>query len=123
MATLTHWNTVEVFDYGQTADGTFYYVMESLPGQELETLETDIGSLTTARVVHLLRQLCAALRESHSIGMLHRDIKPSNVIACERGGVYDVVKLLDFGLVHAFGGSKKSDKLTMQGTIVGSPPY
>ena len=123
MATLTHWNTVEVFDYGHTEDGTFYYVMEYLPGQNLEKLVLANGPLPPGRVVYLLRQVCRALREAHAIGLLHRDIKPSNIIACERGGTPDVVKLLDFGLVHGLGLDAEAAKLTLQGTILGSPPY
>jgi serine/threonine-protein kinase len=124
MATLTHWNTVEVFDYGHAEDGTFYYVMEYLPGLSLQELVDDYGPPEPARVVHFLRQMCAALHEAHSIGMIHRDIKPSNVLVCQRGGVHDVAKLLDFGLVQPFGlPAQEGQKLTMQGTILGSPPY
>ncbi len=123
MATLTHWNTVEVFDYGHAEDGTFYYVMEYLPGQNLDVLVERHGALPPARAVHFLRQTCRALREAHGIGLLHRDIKPSNVLACERGGVYDVAKLLDFGLVQNAGLSPAGDRLTVQGSIVGSPPF
>ena len=123
MANLTHWNTVEVFDYGRTADGTFYYVMEYLAGQNLETLVQRHGVLPPGRIIHLLRQVCLALREAHGIGLLHRDIKPSNIIACQRGGCHDVVKLLDFGLVQELGPASADMKLTMQGTILGSPPY
>ncbi len=123
MANLTHWNTVEVFDYGRTPDGTFFYVMEYLPGMNLETLVQRNGPLPPARAVHLLRQVCLALREAHAVGLLHRDIKPSNIIACERGGVVDVAKLLDFGLVQDLALGKDAEKLTMQGTILGSPPY
>jgi serine/threonine-protein kinase len=123
MAALTHWNTVEVFDYGRTDDGTFYYVMEYLPGQNLEALVAAHGPLPPGRAVHLLRQVCAALREAHGVGMLHRDVKPSNIIACARGGLHDVVKLLDFGLVQCLGAELESGKLTMQGTVLGSPPF
>jgi tRNA A-37 threonylcarbamoyl transferase component Bud32 len=124
MATLTHWNTVEVYDYGRTEDGTFYYVMEYLPGLSLQELVDLHGPLPPGRAIHFLRQLCAALREAHAIGLIHRDIKPSNVIACQRGGVNDVAKLLDFGLVQDVGGfAAGSDKLTMVGAILGSPNY
>jgi tRNA A-37 threonylcarbamoyl transferase component Bud32 len=123
MATLTHWNTVEIYDYGHADDGTFYYVMEYLPGQNLEQLVGLHGPLPPARAIHLLRQVCRALREAHGIGLLHRDIKPSNIIACERGGVFDVVKLLDFGLVQENRLGRPDDRLTQHGTIVGSPPY
>ncbi len=123
MATLTHYNTVEIYDYGHADDGTFYYVMEYLPGQNLEHLVGNHGPLPPARAIHLLRQVCRALREAHGVGLLHRDIKPSNIIACERGGVYDVVKLLDFGLVQETRLGKNDDRLTQHGTIIGSPPY
>jgi serine/threonine-protein kinase len=124
MATLTHWNTVEVYDYGRTADGTFYYVMEYLPGLSLQELVEKHGPLSPERAIHFLRQLCAALKEAHSIGLIHRDIKPSNVIACQRGGVHDVAKLLDFGLVQDRGGfAAGSSKITMLGAILGSPNY
>ncbi len=123
MATLTHPNTVEIYDYGHADDGTFYYVMEYLPGQNLEHLVNSYGPLPPERAIHLLRQVCGALREAHKIGLLHRDIKPSNIIACDRGGVFDVAKLLDFGLVHETGLGKDGDRLTQHGTVIGSPPY
>jgi len=123
MATLTHWNTVEVFDYGHADDGTFYYVMEYLPGMTLQELVERHGPLPPGRAVHFLRQICAALQEAHAVGLIHRDIKPRNVIACRRGGVYDVAKLLDFGLVQDIGLGKEASKLTVHGTVLGSPPY
>jgi serine/threonine-protein kinase len=123
MATLTHWNTVEIFDYGHAEDGTFYYVMEYLPGLGLQDLVDRFGPMPPERAVHFLRQLCSALTEAHSRSLIHRDIKPSNVIACERGGVFDVAKLLDFGLVQHRMPEGDSGKLTVQGVILGSPPY
>jgi serine/threonine-protein kinase len=123
MAALTHWNTVEIFDYGHAEDGTFYYVMEYLPGLNLEALVARDGPLPPGRAVHFLRQVCRALREAHGVGLLHRDIKPSNIIATTRGAVPDVVKLLDFGLVQGSGLEAGADRLTVQGTILGSPPY
>jgi eukaryotic-like serine/threonine-protein kinase len=123
-AKLTHWNTVEIYDYGRTEDGTFYYVMEYLPGLSLQDMVEQYGPLPPERVIHFLRQVCQALREAHGFGIIHRDIKPSNILACERGGVHDVAKLLDFGLVQCTGIRKQdANKLTMQGTIVGSPPF
>jgi serine/threonine protein kinase len=99
--------------------------MEYLPGLSLQQLVEQYGPVSPERAIHFLRQICAALQEAHSIGLTHRDIKPSNVIACERGGVHDVAKLLDFGLVHGLGPalSGNGDRLTLQGTILGSPPY
>jgi serine/threonine-protein kinase len=122
-ATLTHWNTVEIFDYGHAEDGTFYYVMEYLPGMNLEDLVERHGSLPPERAVHFLRQVCQALREAHGIGLIHRDIKPSNIFACERGKIYDVAKLLDFGLVKTVGTEGDSVKLTGDGAFAGSPAF
>jgi eukaryotic-like serine/threonine-protein kinase len=122
-ARLTHLNTVEIFDYGHTADGTFYYVMEYLPGLNLQDLVQRYGPLPPERVVYLLRQVCSALREAHRVGLIHRDIKPGNIFAAERGGVYDVAKLLDFGLVKSMAPRMESLKLTMDGSLMGSPLY
>jgi serine/threonine protein kinase len=122
MATLTHWNTVEVYDYGHAEDGTFYYVMEYLPGLNLNDLVHRYGPLPPGRAIHFLRQLCAALSEAHHIGLIHRDIKPTNVLACRRGRVHDVAKLLDFGLVHDVA-VQHEPQLTLHGTIIGTPAY
>jgi serine/threonine-protein kinase len=123
MATLTHPNTVEVFDYGHADDGTFYYVMEYLPGLNLEELAGRHGPLPPGRVVHLLRQACGALREAHAVGLIHRDIKPGNLLVCKRGGRHDVIKLLDFGLVRAPGLERGGPPLTQEGVIAGTPAY
>ncbi|HEV3444347.1 MAG TPA: serine/threonine-protein kinase [Gemmataceae bacterium] len=123
MATLTHWNTVEIYDYGHAECGSFYYVMEYLPGWSLEDLVGKHGPLPPARVVHILRQVCHALREAHGVGLIHRDIKSSNIITCERGKVYDVAKLLDFGLVKDQGLAGVETRLTQQGLLTGTPAY
>jgi serine/threonine-protein kinase len=125
-ATLTHPSTVEIYDYGHAADGTFYYVMEYLPGLNLDELVKQHGPLPAARAIHLLRQVCGALAEAHAIGLVHRDIKPGNVLACQRGGRHDVAKLLDFGLVQTHtlaGGGAEASRLTQTGAIAGTPAY
>ncbi|MBC8113890.1 MAG: serine/threonine protein kinase, partial [Candidatus Saccharimonas sp.] len=98
-ARLSHWNTVEIFDYGHTDDGTFYYVMEYMRGLNLSELVKRYGSLPPGRAIHFLSQTCWALQEAHNLGLIHRDLKPANIFAAKRGGVYDVTKLFDFGLV------------------------
>ncbi len=122
-ARLTHWNSVEVYDYGRAEDGTFYYVMELLPGLSLEELVRYHGPLPPERAVHLLRQVCKALREAHAKGLIHRDIKPANIFAAERGGVYDVAKLLDFGLVRQRDSAPSRKDEAATGRFSGSPLY
>ncbi len=121
-ATLSHPNTVEIYDYGRAEDGTYYYVMEYLPGLSLAELVERYGPLPPARVVYLLRQVCGALREAHAAGLIHRDIKPSNVIAARRGGMDDVAKLLDFGLVRLATTVRAADQSAL-GQIVGTPLF
>lgn len=121
-ATLSHWNTIEIFDYGRTDDGTFYYVMEYLPGLSLAELVHRFGPLPPERAVHLLEQTCDALAEAHSIGLIHRDVKPGNIFAAQRGGIHDVAKLLDFGLVKSASDQTALD-LTRDGAVTGSPLF
>ena len=122
-ATLTHPNTIQVFDYGQASDGTVFYAMEYLTGLSLDALIERYGSLPTERVIFLLRQLCGALSEAHGVGLIHRDIKPSNVIVCARGGLQDVAKLLDFGLARMESTGALGSGLTQAGMIYGTPSY
>lgn len=122
-AGLTHPNTIEIYDYGHTEEGTFYYAMEFLPGLNLQEIVERFGPLSQERVVYLLRQVCSALAEAHLKGLIHRDIKPGNIFSAERGGLFDVAKLLDFGLVKYHRTEDVSLELTMEGAVVGSPLY
>ncbi|MDX2262178.1 MAG: serine/threonine-protein kinase [Gemmatimonadales bacterium] len=128
-AGLTHPSTVQVYDYGIAEDGTFYYVMELLPGVTLEELLRTEGVQSPARVVHIVSQLCGALQEAHDLGLVHRDIKPGNVMLSDRGGVRDVAKLLDFGLVgavrqdNALASTEAGGEVTLVGALVGTPAY
>jgi serine/threonine-protein kinase len=122
-AKLSHWNTIEIFDYGRTEDGTFYYVMEYLPGMSLADLVERHGPLPPARAIHLLMQTCDALSEAHGRGLIHRDLKPGNIYAAQRGGYYDVAKLLDFGLAKPIATETEPVHLTQEGSITGSPLY
>jgi serine/threonine-protein kinase len=97
-ARLSHPNVVEIFDYGATEDGTFYYVMEYLDGLNLGEIVRLHGPLPPGRVVYLLTQACAGLAEAHAAGLIHRDLKPANLFAARLGRRHDVAKLLDFGL-------------------------
>ncbi len=97
--------------------------MEYLPGHTLEEIVATEVPLAPTRAVHLLRQVASALTEAHAAGLTHRDIKPGNVMVCERDGIADVAKLLDFGLVVAAGMNAADAKLTQAGMILGTPAY
>ena len=120
-AQLTHWNTVEVYDYGTSDDGRFYYVMEYLEGVNLAEFVDQFGPMAPSRVAYILKQLCNALYEAECIGLVHRDIKPSNIFLTQRGRSYDVAKLLDFGLVHA--AARNEEEATPQSRLRGSPAF
>ena len=121
-ARLAHPNTIEIFDYGLTGDGTFYYVMEYLRGMSLGELVQKYGPLPPGRVIYLIRQVCAGLAEAHGLGLVHRDLKPANVFVAVRGGESDVSKVLDFGLVKV---TKDPGAISFTGktTVSGTPMF
>jgi serine/threonine-protein kinase len=118
---LTHPAAVQVYDYGQSEDGTCYYVMEYLPGLTLEQIVRQKGPFPPGRVIHVLRQVCGALDEAHSLGLVHRDVKPGNIMLCRLGGRSDAAKLLDFGIVVETG--RSDTRITQVGGPLGTPAY
>jgi eukaryotic-like serine/threonine-protein kinase len=92
-------HTMELYDFGMTEEGTFYYVMELLDGFNLDELVERFGPVPAERAVHFLRQVCASLAEAHDAGLIHRDVKPANLYVCRYGREVDFIKVLDFGLV------------------------
>jgi eukaryotic-like serine/threonine-protein kinase len=121
-AALSSPNTIRLFDFGLTGDGTFFYVMERLDGRDLETLVRTYGPLPPARAVYMLQQICRSLAEAHARGLIHRDVKPANIYVCRMGLEYDFIKVLDFGLVKV---EKRADATTMMTAPValGTPAY
>ncbi len=119
---LTHPNTVTIFDYGRTEDDIYYMAMEYLEGSTLQRAIRAAGSFPEERATHIARQICRALREAHSLGVIHRDLKPANIFLVEHGDEADFVKVLDFGLVKNVG-QGPGEELTRVGVFVGSPKY
>jgi serine/threonine-protein kinase len=125
-ALLQSEHSIRLFDFGTTEDGSFYYVMELLDGRDLESFVKEFGPLPHERVMYLLRQVCHSLAEAHARGMVHRDIKPANIFLCRMGLEFDVVKVLDFGLVQ----TRKPDPATAATEtlitaqqLIGTPAY
>ena len=147
LAAMRSRHTIELYDYGVTDDGTFFYVMELLDGQDLQTLVQRHGPQPAARVIHFLVGALGSLAEAHAAGLLHRDIKPANLFSCRAADEVDLIKVLDFGIVHAGDGSdagqaalaievvslpapgrepapgQSGPRLTQGGAVLGTPGY
>jgi serine/threonine-protein kinase len=121
-ASLRSRSTIDLWDFGTAADGTWYYVMELLDGMDLRQLVGRHGPLPAGRIVHLLVQACASLGEAHDRGLVHRDIKPENLFACRLADEVDVLKVLDFGIV-AEPQPAAGAAITRAGYINGTPGY
>jgi serine/threonine-protein kinase len=119
---LSHPNTIEIYDYGTTRDGRWYYAMEYLRGISVEDLVRREGPMPVARVVSVLRQACGSLKEAHERGWVHRDVKPNNLMLCVRGGLHDVVKVVDFGLIKQVRNPHTRD-ITQYSKVLGTPLY
>ena len=117
---LTHPNTVSVYDYGTAQDGTLYFAMEFLRGKDMDRIVRDHGPLAPARVIHFLSQMAGSLAEAHAAGLVHRDVKPANLFVCERGGILDFVKVLDFGVAKQTAPGTDQTSATM---LSGTPLY
>ena len=123
-AALRSPHTVNIYDFGTTEDGTFYYVMELLEGFDLETLVSRFGPVPPERAIRILAQACHSLAEAHQGGLIHRDVKPANIYVCRYGLDWDFVKILDFGLVkNAQLPAESGRPLTVAGVIAGTPGY
>lgn len=119
---LAHPNIVTILDHGPVPEGGFYYTMEFIDGLTLTQWVEQHGPLPPARAVRLLQQICAAVAAMHEAGLLHRDIKPDNVMAHAAHGDYDLVKLLDFGLIKDLEARQTRD-LTGNVRVLGTPAY
>ena len=115
-------HTVQLYDFGVTEGGGFYYVMERLRGMDLKRIVERHGPLSPERVVFLLKQVCLSLSEAHALGLVHRDIKPANLFVCRLGSEYDFVKVVDFGVVSRHQRAAQA-QITTAGMIIGTPAF
>jgi tRNA A-37 threonylcarbamoyl transferase component Bud32 len=115
---LAHPNIIEIFDQGDTEDGTAYIAMEILKGKGLAEVISK-GAIELQRALLIMIQLARGIARAHDLGVIHRDLKPENIFLSEIEGGGDLVKLLDFGIAL----SKQDSRLTGTGEIFGTPQY
>ena len=118
---ISHPNVAQVYDFGETADGTIYLAMEYVPGEPLSDILDRERRLHTVRAAELVRQTAAALVAAHGMGILHRDLKPDNIMVAQTRAGTDVVKLVDFGIARVM--NSGTQQFTSTGMILGTPDY
>jgi hypothetical protein len=116
-------NVVEISDFGDTPDGSVFFVMEYLDGEDLGELLRREGIVPWERVRHLIVQVCRALEAAHAAGIVHRDMKPDNCFRISKLGDPDFIKVLDFGIAKVDTGDTAGKGLTQTGMIFGTPEY
>ena len=121
-ASLRSPHTVELYDFGVSAEGTMYYAMELLDGMTLEHFVYRHGPIEPRRAVHWLRQACHSLAEAHARDLAHRDLKPANLFVCTFGRERDFLKVLDFGLARP-ALRAEDPRLTREGAWLGTPGW
>ncbi|HEY9868334.1 MAG TPA: protein kinase, partial [Candidatus Obscuribacterales bacterium] len=122
---LRHPHIITLWEHGITDDQQPYLVMDYLEGITLAELLKEKEYLHSARALPIIEQVCDALDEAHSHGIIHRDIKPENIVLEEIGDeehyVNDYVKMLDFGIADV--PDAKSVQIGKPKTVAGSPAY
>ncbi len=116
-------HTVQLYDFGMTESGSFYYVMERLRGMDLQRMVERHGPLPPERAIYLLKQACLSLSEAHGLGLVHRDVKPANLFACRLGPEHDFLKVLDFGVVSRSPALEPMTRITQAGLVLGTPAF
>jgi eukaryotic-like serine/threonine-protein kinase len=124
---LHHNNAVSVTDFGHTADGCVYIVMELLEGRTLREILSKEAPLETARAISIMLQASAAVAAAHEAGIIHRDLKPSNILVTQSANMPSTVKVLDFGIAKlaadTFEDDEEATAITLSGTPIGTPRY
>ena len=124
IASVHHPHIVGVHDFGETADGTLYLVMEYLEGRTLaEALRSD-GPMPWERTLSIVRDVARALSAAHRRGVVHRDLKPDNIVLVDVDGEdRESAKVLDFGIAKLVKGDEQAKNLTGTGFVPGTPGY
>lgn len=122
---LQHPNAVVVSDFGETAGGYVYIVMELLEGRTLREILAREAPIETARAISIMLQASAAVGAAHEAGIIHRDLKPTNIIVTQRPDVPAVVKVVDFGVAKLAPDALDEDDraITLRHGLIGTPRY
>jgi serine/threonine protein kinase len=123
---LQHTNAVTVTDFGRTADGFVYIVMELLEGRNLREMLAFESPMESRRAVALMLQVAAAVEAAHESGVIHRDLKPANIFIVQPKNAPPVVKVLDFGIAKLAADTvdeSEQNALTQTGVMIGTPRY
>jgi serine/threonine-protein kinase len=121
-AHISHPNVCQIYDFGETPDGTIYLAMEFIEGESLSEIVQREGRISLQRAASILKQTGAALQIAHDEGIVHRDLKPDNIMITRARDGSDVVKVVDFGIAKAMTG-EEGQKVTKTGLVVGTPEY
>ena len=114
-ASLSHPHIVSIYDWGEAEDGSYYLVMEYVPGGTVKGLIDREGPLPPERAVGIAKGTARALETAHGRGLVHRDIKPQNILLDAAGNV----KVTDFGIARL----ATTPSMTEPGSIVGTAHY
>jgi eukaryotic-like serine/threonine-protein kinase len=126
---IKHPNVIDVFDFGQTEDGSCFIAMELLEGYDLGELLSMRGFIDPPEAIRILLQIAKALGLAHSRGVVHRDLKPENVFLQNTPEGERIVKIVDFGIAQLRGKDEvapqegRRRRLTKTGMIFGTPEY
>jgi len=116
---IVHEHVVQIYDVGTADADTDFIVMEYLEGRDLAVTLRELGPLSAARTVSIIRKVLRGLRAIHLAGIVHRDIKPANILIATRDEDRDFVKIMDFGISKPIHGGT----ITNTGAIIGTPEY
>ena len=123
-STIDHENVIDITDFGEMPNGSVFFAMEYLQGEDVSKLLRRHGRLSWPRARRIILQICRALQAAHGRGIIHRDVKPENCFLITRGGRRDFVKVLDFGIAKVVDEDRKvSHTLTQAGALIGTPEY
>ncbi len=121
---INHPNVAQIYDFGETDDGTLYLAMEFVEGETLSSIIEREGALAPVRAAMLTKQVADGLAAAHHMGIVHRDLKPDNIMVAQHHDGSDWVKVVDFGIAKTIqGGERGSQTVTTAGVSIGTPEY